>query len=63
MFMDTAVRPTEPAGPVTGRLHVTSTGDPDGPVLLLAHGFGCDQGMGNGVLPHLVPDHRVAATT
>ena len=58
--MDAAVRPTQfPAGPVTERLNVTSTGRPDGPVVLLAHGFGCDQGMWDGVLPYLAADHRV----
>ncbi|MCZ2811432.1 alpha/beta hydrolase [Modestobacter sp. VKM Ac-2979] len=60
MSMDAALRPTEAlTGPVAERLHVTSTGDPDGPVLLLAHGFGCDQGMWDGVLPHVSADHRV----
>ncbi|MCZ2838317.1 alpha/beta fold hydrolase [Modestobacter sp. VKM Ac-2985] len=60
MSMDAAMRPTQVLpGPVAERLHVTSTGDPDGPVLLLAHGFGCDQGMWDGVLPHVSADHRV----
>jgi len=58
--MEAAVRSTEPrTGSVVERLNVTSTGRPDGPVLLLAHGFGCDQGMWRGVLPHLTDDHRV----
>ncbi|GAA4727137.1 alpha/beta hydrolase [Modestobacter marinus] len=60
MSMEVAMGPTDVlTGPVAQRLHVTSTGDPDGPVLLLAHGFGCDQGMWDGVLPHLRADHRV----
>ncbi|WP_181428710.1 alpha/beta fold hydrolase [Modestobacter versicolor] len=58
--MEAAVRPSVARrGPVSERLNVTSTGRADGPVLLLAHGFGCDQGMWRGVLPHLVADHRV----
>ena len=58
--MQAAARPTGALrGPVAERLHVTATGDPDGPVLLLAHGFGCDQGMWRGVLPHLSGGHRV----
>ena len=46
-------------GPMTARLNVTSTGRPEGPVVLFAHGFGCDQGMWDGVLPHFTADHRV----
>jgi sigma-B regulation protein RsbQ len=58
--MDAAVRPQQlRAGPVTARLNVTSTGCPDGPVVLFAHGFGCDQGMWDGVLPYFTADHRV----
>jgi sigma-B regulation protein RsbQ len=47
------------AGTVAERFNVSSTGRPDGPVLLFAHGFGCDQGMWRGVLPHVTDDHRV----
>jgi len=58
--MRTAAGPTEAlTGPVAERLHVTSTGRPDGPVLLFAHGFGCDQGMWDGVLPYFGDDHRI----
>jgi sigma-B regulation protein RsbQ len=54
------MRPTaSTGGSVVERLNATSTGRPDGPVLVLAHGFGCDQGMWRGVLPHLTDDHRV----
>jgi sigma-B regulation protein RsbQ len=54
------MRPTaSTGGSVVERLNATSTGRPDKPVLLLAHGFGCDQGMWRGVLPHLTDDHRV----
>lgn len=44
---------------VAARNHVTVLGNPDGPVVLFAHGFGCDQGMWNRVLPRFTPDHRV----
>lgn len=47
------------AGPVAARFHVTSTGPDDAPVLLLAHGFACDQGMWRDVVPLLRHDHRV----
>jgi len=56
--MEAATRPVSTGG-VVERLHVTSTGDPDGPVVLFAHGFGCDQGMWRGVVPHFADDHRV----
>jgi sigma-B regulation protein RsbQ len=46
-------------GPVAERLNVTTYGRPDGPALLFAHGFGCDQGMWRGVLPYFTGDHRV----
>ncbi|WP_329126317.1 alpha/beta fold hydrolase [Streptomyces sp. NBC_01465] len=41
------------------RNNVTVTGRADGPVLLLAHGFGCDQNMWRLVLPLLTKDFRV----
>jgi len=47
------------SSPVAARNHVTVTGRADGPVVLFAHGFGCDQGMWQRVLPHFVADHRV----
>ena len=46
-------------GAVADRLNVTSSGRPDAPVVLFAHGFGCDQGMWDGVLPHFTADHRL----
>ena len=46
-------------GSVVAQHHTTVTGDPDGPVLLLAHGFGCDQEMWGRLLPHFTDDHRV----
>ncbi|MEU8953553.1 alpha/beta hydrolase [Streptomyces sp. NPDC048518] len=44
---------------VRSRNHVTVTGRPDGPVLMLAHGFGCDQNMWRLVLPVLERDFTV----
>lgn len=41
------------------RNNVRVVGRPDGPVLVLAHGFGCDQQMWRRVLPALAEDHRV----
>ncbi|GHD92948.1 alpha/beta fold hydrolase [Streptomyces naganishii] len=44
---------------VVRRNNVTVTGNPDGPVVVLAHGFGCDQNMWRLTVPALAPDHRV----
>ncbi|WP_320781305.1 alpha/beta hydrolase [Streptomyces sp. CRN 30] len=44
---------------VRSRNHVTVTGREDGPVLVLAHGFGCDQHLWRLVAPRLEPDFRV----
>ncbi|MFD4689304.1 alpha/beta fold hydrolase [Streptomyces sp. NPDC058463] len=41
------------------RNNITVTGRVDGPVLLLAHGFGCDQNMWRLVLPLLAGDYRL----
>ncbi|MGP2437470.1 alpha/beta fold hydrolase [Streptomyces sp. JW3] len=41
------------------RNNVTVTGDPDGPVVMLAHGFGCDQHMWRLIVPRLAEHHRV----
>ncbi|MET7756098.1 alpha/beta hydrolase [Streptomyces sp. NPDC005389] len=41
------------------RNNVTVTGRAEGPVLLLAHGFGCDQNMWRLVLPALATEYRV----
>ncbi|MFJ9342263.1 alpha/beta fold hydrolase [Streptomyces sp. NPDC101733] len=41
------------------RNNVTVTGRVDGPVLLLAHGFGCDQNMWRLILPALARAHRI----
>ncbi|SHM36906.1 alpha/beta fold hydrolase [Actinacidiphila paucisporea] len=42
-----------------GRNNVTVTGRRDGPVVMLAHGFGCDQNMWRLVLPALAERFRV----
>ncbi|MFF9909001.1 alpha/beta fold hydrolase [Streptomyces sp. NPDC013457] len=41
------------------RNNVTVTGNPRGPVVVLAHGFGCDQNMWRLTAPALVEDYRV----
>jgi sigma-B regulation protein RsbQ len=38
---------------------VVITGVEDGPVLMFAHGFGCDQNMWRFVAPHFEADHQV----
>ncbi|MFC4030235.1 alpha/beta fold hydrolase [Streptomyces polygonati] len=44
---------------VRGRNNVVVTGRDDGPVVMLAHGFGCDQNMWRLVLPELRRRFRV----
>ncbi|MDF0371819.1 MULTISPECIES: alpha/beta fold hydrolase [Streptomyces] len=44
---------------IVSRNNVTVTGPHDAPVLLLAHGFGCDQNMWRLVAPALAANHRV----
>lgn len=44
---------------VIGRNNVTVAGRADGPVVMLAHGFGCDQNMWRLVLPALAERFRV----
>ena len=41
------------------RNHVTVSGCHDGPTIVLAHGFGCDQHVWDRVAPLLEPTHRV----
>jgi sigma-B regulation protein RsbQ len=41
------------------RNNVTVTGNPDGPPMVFAHGFGCDQGMWRHVAPAFEATHRV----
>ncbi|WP_407939740.1 alpha/beta fold hydrolase [Motilibacter deserti] len=49
--------PRDPAA-VLARHAVTEAGSPDGPVLLLSHGFGTGQDAWRRLVPHF-PDHRV----
>ncbi|WEH31829.1 alpha/beta hydrolase [Streptomyces sp. AM 3-1-1] len=44
---------------VRGRNHVTVTGRAGAPVVMLAHGFGCDQNMWRLVVPRLESDFTV----
>jgi sigma-B regulation protein RsbQ len=44
---------------VLARNNVTVSGRPDGPPLLFAHGFGCDQGMWRYVAPAFADSHRL----
>ena len=44
---------------VLARNNVTVTGTADGPPIVFAHGFGCDQGMWRHVAPAFEPTHRV----
>ncbi|MFF5922655.1 alpha/beta fold hydrolase [Streptomyces flavochromogenes] len=44
---------------IRSRNNVTVTGRAEGPVLLLAHGFGCDQNMWRLVLPALAETYQV----
>jgi sigma-B regulation protein RsbQ len=44
---------------VRTRNNVTEAGDADGPPMLFAHGFGCDQHMWRHVTPAFERDHRI----
>ncbi|MEU9984108.1 alpha/beta hydrolase [Streptomyces sp. NPDC050856] len=44
---------------IRSRNNVTVTGQPGGPVLMLAHGFGCDQNMWRLVAPVLAEQYQV----
>ncbi|MGY6021952.1 alpha/beta fold hydrolase [Streptomyces spinosirectus] len=44
---------------IVRRNSVTVTGNPQGPAVVLAHGFGCDQNMWRLTVPALAEDHRV----
>ncbi|MFV2118414.1 alpha/beta fold hydrolase [Streptomyces sp. Act-28] len=44
---------------VCSRNNVTVTGRPDGPTVVLAHGFGCDQNLWRLILPALTDRYRV----
>ncbi|MFG3280515.1 alpha/beta fold hydrolase [Streptomyces sp. NPDC048111] len=44
---------------IVRRNNVTVTGNPQGPTVVLAHGFGCDQNMWRLTVPALAEDYRV----
>jgi sigma-B regulation protein RsbQ len=44
---------------VVTRNNVTTQGRPDGPVLLMVHGFGCDQNMFRRIVPLLESTYRI----
>ncbi|MCM2577129.1 alpha/beta fold hydrolase [Streptomyces meridianus] len=44
---------------IVRRNNVTVTGNPHGPSVVLAHGFGCDQNMWRLTVPALAEDYRV----
>ncbi|GAA1563602.1 MULTISPECIES: alpha/beta fold hydrolase [Streptomyces] len=44
---------------IARRNNITVTGNPAGPPVVLAHGFGCDQNMWRLTLPALTDDYRV----
>ncbi len=44
---------------VLARNNVVLSGQPDGPPVVFAHGFGCDLGMWRHVAPAFEPTHRV----
>jgi sigma-B regulation protein RsbQ len=44
---------------IVRRNNVVVTGNPEGPAVVLAHGFGCDQNMWRLTVPALAADHRV----
>src|SRR3954454_11128280 len=50
-----------PAMGVVQRHNIRVAGPADGPVLLFAHGFGCDQSMWRYVVPHFVESHRIVS--
>ncbi len=47
------------ASPVIRRNNVTVTGQANGPVMMFAHGFGCDQDMWRRLLPYFAEDYRL----
>ncbi|MET7988934.1 alpha/beta hydrolase [Streptomyces sp. NPDC005281] len=44
---------------ISRRNNVTVTGNPQGPTVVLAHGFGCDQNMWRLTVPALLEDYQV----
>ena len=46
-------------GTALQRNNVTVTGNPEGPVMLFAHGFGCDQDMWRALVPLFAAENRI----
>lgn len=44
---------------IARRNNVAISGRPDGPVIMFAHGFGCDQNMWRNLLPYFAEDYRL----
>jgi sigma-B regulation protein RsbQ len=49
----------EPGCSTVVRNNVTTAGLAEGPVMVLAHGFGCDQDMWSRLVPHFADTHRL----
>jgi sigma-B regulation protein RsbQ len=50
---------TEAVSPVVRRNNVTVAGRADGPVMLFAHGYGCDQDMWRRLVPFFADDYKL----
>ncbi|GAB5077103.1 alpha/beta fold hydrolase [Arthrobacter sp. AD-310] len=50
---------TEAVSEVIRRNNVTLSGRPDGPVMVFAHGYGCDQDMWRRLVPYFADDYRL----
>lgn len=50
---------TEAVSPVIRRNNITVSGRADGPVMMFAHGFGCDQIMWRKLLPYFADNYRL----
>jgi sigma-B regulation protein RsbQ len=46
-------------GVVVARHNLRVLGNPQGPVMMLAHGYGCDQNMWRHLVPYFERDHRI----
>jgi sigma-B regulation protein RsbQ len=58
-FVSETPAPTLSTDEIIARNNVSVVGQVDGPVLVFAHGFGCDQGMYQRILPFFVGSYRV----
>lgn len=50
---------TQAVSPVIRRNNVTVSGRTDGPVMLFAHGYGCDQDMWRRLVPYFAEDYKL----